>query len=478
MTMKYFLILLFPLLTIPLIGQRVTVSKDFSVRSDVGYDILGKVGNNILLFRDRGEDKQFEVFDKTLKHLYTQNISLKNKNVNIYAIVPQDTTVNIVYGYRDKRKYYLMVNKYNETGSLIDTSSIFNGIEDFRNDFFQYQVSEDKSKLLLFSSRKGSLLFTYVIDNNTMELLWSKETLVLDYNIRKDFRKIIVTNIGEVNVLFEKNNNRFNREDHNLFLLGLDAGDGAYENYFLFDDKMTVDITFEYDDKNKRIVLAGLTSEDSEYDANGFFYYTAPIDSLRDFTTLEDHIFDLSFLEELYGEKLSKKKSLNDFITRDIILREDGGFLLVTEMHKEYFRRSAFNGTSRLNNGYAGGRGWLDIYDEDIIIFSINPDGTEHWKQIFYKKQFSQDDDGIFSSFFLFKTPSRLRLIYNDEIKRNNTVSEYVIDPLGNFERNSILSTDYQNLKLRFQEAIQVSSNTLIVPSERNYKLNLVKITY
>jgi len=84
----------------------------------------------------------------------------------------------------------------------------------------------------------------------------------------------------------------------------------------------------------------------------------------------------------------------------------------------------------------------------------------------------------VFSSYFLFKTPSRLRIIYNDEIKRNNTVSEYVMDPLGNFERNSLLSTEYQKLKLRFRDAVQTSSNTLLVPSERNFKLSLVKIEY
>ena len=69
-------------------------------------------------------------------------------------------------------------------------------------------------------------------------------------------------------------------------------------------------------------------------------------------------------------------------------------------------------------------------------------------------------------------------MIYNDEIKSNNTVSEYVLDPLGNYKRTSVLSTEYQNLKLRFQDATQISSTELLVPSQKNYDLSLVKIDF
>ena len=75
-------------------------------------------------------------------------------------------------------------------------------------------------------------------------------------------------------------------------------------------------------------------------------------------------------------------------------------------------------------------------------------------------------------------TPSRLRMLYNDEIKSSSTVSEYIIDPVGNIARNSLLSTDDQNVKLRFRDAVQLGNNELLVPSESNFNLSLVKITY
>ena len=113
-----------------------------------------------------------------------------------------------------------------------------------------------------------------------------------------------------------------------------------------------------------------------------------------------------------------------------------------------------------------------------MFVISIHPDGKTHWKTILHKKQYSQDDDGIYSSFFLFKTPSNLRFLFNDEIRYENTVSEYVLNGVGAYERKSLLSTANLDLRLRFRDAMQVSAQELIVPSERRNRLRLVKLQY
>lgn len=476
---RYVLIFTFVGFLCSLNAQRVTVSKEMPIRNDVAYDIIGLVKDNFILYRDKGNERVVEIFDKNMKHLFDREIILDRNRSDVYAIVPQDTVFTIIYGYREKKFYNMRARKYNSFGLMIDSVTFLKNIENFKIESFQFDVSEDRSKTLLFSTRKNDLFYTYVIDNDQMRVLWRKESKLVGFDVRKDFRGVVISNLGEVNALFEIDNSKYDKENHHMILLGLDSSDGLYENIFKFENKLTVDLEMAYDDKNKRIILAGLVSDESEFDASGYFYLSKSIADLEDQTIIKDYDFDLTFLSEIYGQKLSKKKRLNDFVTRDIVLRGDGGFLLFAEMNKEYYRRSAFNGGSRLNTGFnSSSRGWVDIYNEDIIAFSFHPDNKEHWKKILYKKQFSQDDGGVFSSYFLFKTPSRIRLIYNDEIKRNNTVSEYVIDPLGNFERNSLLSTDYQNLKLRFKDAMQVASNILLVPSERNFKLSLVKIEY
>ena len=47
----------------------------------------------------------------------------------------------------------------------------------------------------------------------------------------------------------------------------------------------------------------------------------------------------------------------------------------------------------------------------------MHPDGSNHWEKVLHKKQYSQDDDAAYSSYFLLKTPTALRVIFNDEAK-------------------------------------------------------------
>lgn len=84
----------------------------------------------------------------------------------------------------------------------------------------------------------------------------------------------------------------------------------------------------------------------------------------------------------------------------------------------------------------------------------------------------------MYSSFMLFKTPERLRFLFNDEIKQENTVGGYEVTGIGYTERKTVFNTDYQKLKLRFRDGVQLSNHECIIPSERNNRLNLVRIRF
>lgn len=160
---------------------------------------------------------------------------------------------------------------------------------------------------------------------------------------------------------------------------------------------------------------------------------------------------------------------------QEIVLRRDGGILLIAERTRYLERRSGASGRVYYENQ---GRFLVDYYYDELMVVSIHPSGKTHWKTILHKKQYSQDDDGIYSSYFLFKTPSSLRFLFNDDIRQENTVSEYVLNGMGEYDRNSILSTQDLDLRLRFRDALQLDANELVIPSERRNKLKLVKLEY
>ena len=237
------------------------------------------------------------------------------------------------------------------------------------------------------------------------------------------------------------------------------------------------DLLIDFDERNKKVALAGFVSTGDETKSTGYFAFTIRPDEIPIEAEILVNNYSREFLAEVSGKKIGKVKELSDFQLRDLVIRNDGGVIIFCELVKTFTRRNQVNSPGQVGEFFPM-RGFVDYYHEDLILIANHADGKEHWKKLLFKKQFSQDDNANYSSYFLFKTPSRLKLIYNDEIKNNNTVSEYVLDPIGNFERKSVLSTEYQNLKLRFRDAIQLGPSSIIVPSEKSWKINLVKIDY
>ena len=228
------------------------------------------------------------------------------------------------------------------------------------------------------------------------------------------------------------------------------------------------------------MAVAGLYDEKSRDQSTGYVWINGSIDNWQDEQVFLIPFEDVVFFE-VYGN--NKNKKLRNFQVSSMLLKADGSPILVFEHARNAVRQNG--GISNFNNtntfrGQQGfnSAGWSDHYREDLVVISLDQNLELDWYHVFYKKQFSQNDNALFSSYFTFMTPSRVRLIYNDEIKTNSTVSEYIFDGAGNYKRNSLLSTEYQNLRLIFQYAVQISNSSLIVPSQRNSALSLVKVDY
>ncbi len=464
--------------SVGIVAQEVQISKGFSIRNDFSYEILGKVDERILMFRDRGLSYELEIFDEDLKHIDTRELQFKKRKVNILGLVPQDTIFTVYYSFRDDGLYHLRARSFNDKGRVQDTTSII--ISDSR-EFFRSPVmafSEYYNKSMIFNYEKGSQLNVMVVDNATKQVDWDDQIYFDDFELLKNLRTMILTEEGGIFILLEKDNVRIKRKKHFLELCYLPPNSkDLIQHRFTIEDKLTTDVKMVFDTQNDRINIVGLYNNKNKQDAEGYYYMSADISALTNAQKATMVPFTPEFIAEVYGQKVGRNESLKHFSLADIKYRADGGLLVMMEMQKSYSRRTGFNQGGFASDPFAA-RGWTDYYHEDIVLLNLNADGSELWKEHLHKKQFSQDDDGVFSSFYTFLTPSRLRLLYNDEIKRNSTVSEYVVSPVGEYKRNAVLSTDDQNIKLRFQDAIQVSNKELLVPSERSYELSLVKITY
>ncbi len=456
-------------------SQKVIVSKEMPLKSDVAYDLLGQVGNHILLYRNRGNHKHHvEVFDKEMAFVKDRKIQFEKKKVDVLGIVPRDSSFNMIYSFREKDEIIHRIRRYQGNMILQDSSELFRIPKSFKKKRFLIETSENKNYSVLFDFDEKDKMELYVIRNDSLDLIEKRVLEVRDLDLRDRFREIEVTNRGEILILLELKNSRFSKNENHfgLYMMGSNA---AYRytriNNF---GRVAGDIEINFDNINRRVCLVGLWHDKNRDAAKGYFYLNKPEITLSEVEEFTVSLFTQELIAEANSKEIGKTVELKDFELNQVALRQDGGFLLFAESKRSYTRRSNYQSSY----GGRGLSGWMDHFFEDVIVIAVDPYEKEHWTRVLFKKQFSQDDEGIFSSYFLMKTPSRLKVVFNDEIKNNNTVSEYLLDPIGRFNRNSLLSTEYQNLKIRFADAVQVSGSEFIAPSEKNRKLSLVKIVY
>lgn len=473
--MKKLFLLLIITLPVVLTAQKLTISEEILLRNDVAYEIVGSFKDRVLLFRNRVNQFEIEAFDRNMRQTWTKELDLEKRAPKPIGFAPTDTSFLLFFQYRDKGHQILKVNTYDPAANLRDTMTLKDLGFTFYTPNYQLVLSEDKSKVLLYYLENQQTFHSTAFDVLTQQVLWDKSFLPNDISFWEEFQQIIVDNNANMYLILEKNRFRFKREPHyhEIWMVNNDAATPQRFAVPMGEDRTTFDVQFAYDNMNQQIVAAGLYAERSVERAEGYYYLRMEPEKPGNYL-LSFEEFDDEFITGLRGKRVEDNKGLTEVVVQDLVLRQDGGVLMVAELTHEQARIMG-GGRSFANNG---ARQIVDHYYDDIFVISIHPDGKTHWNTTLYKKQYSQDDDAIFSSFFLFKTTNSLHFIFNDEIKFENTVSEYVVFGNGGFDRKSMLSTEKLDLRLRFRDAIQLSAAELIIPSERRNRLRLVKLEY
>ncbi len=473
--MKRLLTLICFLAPLALFAQIVKVTDEIPLRNDVAYEVIGELKGRILLFRDRTTEFEIQAFNEQMNEIWSKELDLDRRLPSVIGTTSDDETFSVLYRFRRKSNTIVKAHKYDAGANLIDSVTIIDYGYLFFTPDFEMILSEDRSKALVYYIEKQSILHAVSFDVNTMEKLWDRSFTPEDFDSSRDILHGVVDNQGDLYVIIEKNNLRYKRENH---YYEIHHFMGSEEQYTLtnitLDGKLTYDVYFSFDNLNNKLVAGGFYAENNPGRAVGYFSLRVDRDNNRN-QRLVFHPFSDDFIATLMGKEIDDNKGIIECSIQDLVIRRDGGLLIVGERNRQYERRVA--GANRI--AYEGyNRYIVDYFYDDLFVLSVHPDGRPHWEQVLHKKQYSQDDGGVYSSYFLFKTPRRLRFLFNDEIRYENTVSEYIITGSGKYDRQSVLSTENLKLRLRFRDATQTSGHHVIIPSERRNNLRLVKVEY
>ncbi|MBK7878971.1 MAG: hypothetical protein JNK69_05060 [Saprospiraceae bacterium] len=451
-------------------GQNFEISPEINLRNDFAYYIL-PFGKEVSVIRDKSYKLTIQNLRPDMSWTVEKDLELKGRKWRILDTYTHGNDIGILYLTKVENKVEIFYGTYDQNGILKQELVLpVKTVIEYPLEFNLISSDNQKWVSMSFNDRKN-IKWICVFNRFHPEEFLAKPAEELFDSENENVEKASLGDDGNFYLLWMNDEHPGFRDKSIIKIQGVDQlGRQILNKEVVLKEGFDIyDLDINYNNFNKNLYLAGLYKEKNEQYADGYL-----IQNLSNGEELHMIEFDKEKLKEWTGKSKKSSVSSLNFAIKKICFKEDGSSLVFMENSKELSRRPYFNNT--LDNSGIGTMRWVDYYFDDIFVVCFSPNGEKQWENILRKKQFSQDDDGLYSSFFIFTNRSFLRILFNDEIKNESTVSQYLLLPDGRINRKSVLNTSNTKLNLRITDAIQIDETTLIVPSENNGKMSLVRL--
>lgn len=462
-------------------AQTVQVSNPSKLPPKSGkFKVIGQ-NNDGIVVRLYGMEDVIQVYGNEMKLETTKTIAFKNQDGPLQHIMLNKTGGVIFYLQQDKKYSLLWAQPVNSKFIEMGKPTLIDSIVDRRElvaSNLRFKQSLDQSYTMIY--------YPYFSNTGRVEAI---RFLSLDPGLKVAYNKIVQLNREEKEL--ENSKTLIDNQGNVFMLLRPESSNGArYDvirldtqgevaNYSITTDKRLFNEPyFDVDNKNGNLVMAAFYDNGSSEDepaASGYLFASFdPANGTPVKTTYTP--FARQFIGELTGRENPTNLSLYTFSIRRCILRNDGGTLIVAESFIKDTRETVV--PMGIQPGYNNYRTSEIFQYNDIVAFSVKPDGQLDWRSIMRKKQVSEDDNGAYSSFLVMNEKDRLRFLYLDDVSNNAVLNEYLLYSIGKTERNTLFNQEDRDLMLLPKMGKQISPNEVVIPSYRGNSLRLVKIIY
>jgi len=444
------------------------------------FKIIGKNNDGIVVRLFGGEDV-INVYGNELKLLTNKTINFKNQNGPLQHIMLNKTGAVIFYLQQDKKSSMLYAqpvgSKFVEIGKPVLLDSIFDK-KDLVASNLRFRASVDQSYLFIYYpyfsySKIESIKFICV--DHALNVVYNKTIPVNRDEAEMEESKALIDNSGNAFLILKPESKNGSTQYDVLHF----SNAGDFSTYSIATEKEIFgEPYFDIDNKNGNLVMTALFDakrSEAEAAANGFLY--SSFDPANG-TLVKSNFtfFSREFIGELTGRENVSNTSLYTFTIRKSILRNDGGALILAESFIKDSREQAM--PIGVQPGYNSYRTSEIFQFNDIIAFSVNPEGKMEWSSVMRKKQVSEDDNGTYSSFLIMNEKEKLRLFYLDDVSGSGVLNEYVLSSSGKTSREVLFNQEDRDVMLLPKMGKQISPNEVVLPSYKRNELQLVKITF
>jgi hypothetical protein len=503
--MKIVIALMIFLEPLVLSAQRITYSDPEQADGKrTNFDIIGKINGNILAFKNNRTDNAICIYDNDMKLLNRVTLTfMPTTYINIDFISYPDYCY-MIYEYQKKNIVHCTAVKLDgqahKMGEPVDLDTTQVGFAS-SNKIYTIISSDDKQYIMAFKinskNPKNYVFTTFLYDNQLTPI---------------DRHRINLTN-DERNVLFA--NFLLDNEGKLVFGKFLKSGGSDYisnvslitkgqksDTFSIRDigtnERVLDEIKIKVDNNNKRYLLTGFYYKQKKGNIEGL--YTFVWDEATDNKFKETlTVFSDDLRNQAKSSQSSQKMAFNDYFIKNVIIKKDGGYLLVSECDFTTSRGIPFNRWDYMY-GYNSGLSPLDYYSpyynpynpwnrygypytanrynsENILVLSFDKDGNLEWSNIIPKTQYDDETDNLISHHMM-NTGGELHFLYNQYERRTLLLSDQSITPDGKLNRYPTFRNLDKGYDFLPRYGKQISSRQIVIPCFFRSYLCFAKIDF
>ncbi|MEO6916406.1 MAG: hypothetical protein ABI151_12820 [Chitinophagaceae bacterium] len=469
--------------------------RDDSRRTE--FEIIGRINGNFLVYKNNRNEHDIAVYDNEMKLKDRVKMDASDRWINV-DFVPYSDYAYMVYQYQKRSVVYCMGVKLDgngkQVGNPIELDTTHIGFA-ANNKVYTTIFSDDKKKIMIFkinNRNQRNFLFTTFLFSSQMELL-GKNRLPLAMEERNDFfTDFLLSNEGDF--IFGKFKRVSNSDLISNLMMVLKAPDAIDFSVKEVDTRKLIldELKVKVDNSNKRILVSALYYRQRRGNIEGLYSLlwdkTNNVKLSDSVTVFSDDLRSIA-----KSSDANKRMAFNDYFIKNIVIRKDGGFLVVGESLYSTSRGNTFNRWNYLNGGspwmspldyywspmYSspwsmpwnryGSAGGTRYYAENIMVLSFNKEGGLEWSNVIDKSQYDDETDNMIS-FSTMNTGSEIHFLFNQYERRKLILNDQSLNSEGKIIRTPTLKNLDKGYEFMPRFAKQVSSRQIIVPClYRNY---------
>lgn len=481
-----FIAFLFSLATIE--AQKVVPSSKLKLTKKYPkFKFLGKTKNQFITYRYGTKNHILDVFDSNMRFRYSSNINLNNnQDIIDFWMLPGGGWM--ILNEKDKNGKVLLKaskldGKLNISNKPLLLDTLQERVELVQNNIrIKKSLNETHLAIYLPVFKSGKIdYFQFLIYDLSMNLIQSKKIYSSKIN-ESSFAEVLVFNDGSFALILEKNKQASENNTFHIFygspILGLQEID------FTSKESIFKKAKFEADNIKNDIIVAGMY--EYKFDKRGkmggaykFFTSKIDLDSGIEYVHNANEFSPEFYLDLTGNESPEEVIQFFTFFVNKVIPKVDGGMIAFTESYYKTEEDRYYNPNTMFYGPSFGNYVPITKYNfNDVLIFDFDEIGNITRVQIMRKRQVSENDNGVYSSFTHMNQQDRIRILFMNEIQRQSKYSEFVFDNENFGQNKSIFNVGEKDVFPLTKMAIQTGINEIVVPSLLNNKLSLIKIVY